>query len=76
MQGWQYGKGLIYLGSMFRLTKLASLRARVTLKEPLLRFEFKFKKEVNDKLKVRTIDSMVDSIFLQYGSSPEECLFC
>ena len=28
MQGWQYGKGLIYLSSIFRLTKLAFFRAR------------------------------------------------
>ena len=28
MQGWQYGKGLIYLSSIFRLKKLALLRAR------------------------------------------------
>ena len=32
MQGWQYRKGLIYLGPIFRLTKLAFLRARATLK--------------------------------------------
>ena len=28
MQGWQYGKGLIYLRTIFQLTKLAFLRAR------------------------------------------------
>jgi len=33
MQGWQYGKGLIYVGPMFRLTKGAFLRARAALKE-------------------------------------------
>ena len=27
-EGWQCGKGLIYLSSIFRLTKLAFLRAR------------------------------------------------
>ena len=32
MQGWQYVKGLIYLGPIFRLTKLAFLRATATLK--------------------------------------------
>ena len=32
MQGWQYVKGLIYLGSIYRLTNLAFLRARATLK--------------------------------------------
>ena len=29
MQGWQYGKGLFYLSSIFRLTKLAFLRGVV-----------------------------------------------
>ena len=33
MQGWQYGKGLIYLRPIFQLTKLAFLRARATMKE-------------------------------------------
>ena len=33
MQLWQYGKGLIYLRPIFRLTKLAFLRARATLKK-------------------------------------------
>ena len=33
MQGWQYGKGLTYLRPIFRLTKLAFLGARATLKE-------------------------------------------
>jgi len=28
MQGWHYGKGLIYLRPIFRLTKLAFLKAR------------------------------------------------
>ena len=28
MQGWHYGKGLIYYSSIFRLTKLVFLRAR------------------------------------------------
>ena len=28
-QGWQYGKGLIYLRQIFRLTELAFLRAEV-----------------------------------------------
>ena len=30
--GWQYGKGLIYLRPLFRLTKLAFHRVRATLK--------------------------------------------
>ena len=34
--GWQYGKGLIYLRPIFRLTKLAFHRARATLKRLLL----------------------------------------
>ena len=29
MQGWHYGKGLIYFRPIFRLTKLAFFRARV-----------------------------------------------
>ena len=29
MQGWYYGKGLIYYRPIFQLTKLAFLRARV-----------------------------------------------
>ena len=33
MQGWQYSKGVIYLRPIFRLTKLAFLRARATLKK-------------------------------------------
>jgi len=33
MQGWQYGKGLIYYGPIFWLAKLAFLRAKPTLKE-------------------------------------------
>ena len=33
MQGWQYGKGLIYLRSILWLTRLAFLRGRATLKE-------------------------------------------
>lgn len=33
MQGWQYGKELVYLRPIFWLTKLAFLRARATLKE-------------------------------------------
>ena len=28
MEGWQYGKGLTYYRPIFRLTKLAFLRAR------------------------------------------------
>jgi len=32
MQGWHYGKGLIYLRPIFRLTKLAFLKARAILK--------------------------------------------
>ena len=31
MQGWYYGKGLTYYRPIFRLTKLAFLRARVNL---------------------------------------------
>ena len=33
MQGWQYGKGPIYLRPIFRLTKLAFLRASATMKK-------------------------------------------
>jgi len=33
MHGWHYGKGLIYLRPIFRLTKLAFLKARATQKE-------------------------------------------
>ena len=33
MQRWQYGKGLIFFRPIFRLTKLAFLRARPTLKK-------------------------------------------
>ena len=33
MQGWHYGKGLIYLRPIFRLTKLAFLKARAMQKE-------------------------------------------
>ena len=33
MQGWHYGKGLIYYRPMFRLTKLAFLRVRAIPKE-------------------------------------------
>ena len=47
MQGWQYGKGLMYLRLIFQLTKLAFHRARATLKKNtimLLKFEFKFVK--------------------------------
>ena len=38
MQGWQYGKGLIYLRSIFRLTKLAFLRTRAVQRENVFRF--------------------------------------
>ena len=45
MQGWHYGKGLIYYRPIFRLTNLAFLRARAILRENifkrLLKFEFK-----------------------------------
>jgi len=45
MQGWQYGKGLIYYGPIFRLTKLAFLRARTIPRKNifsrLLKFEFR-----------------------------------
>ena len=45
MQGWHYGKGLIYYRPIFRLTKLAFLRARAIPRENifywLLKFEFK-----------------------------------
>ena len=40
MQGWFDGKGLIYYRSIFRLTKLAFLRARATERKYL---EFKLK---------------------------------
>ena len=33
MQGWHYGKGLIYYRPIFRLTKLALLRARAVQRE-------------------------------------------
>ena len=33
MQGWHYGKGLIYYWPIFRLTKLPFLRARTILRE-------------------------------------------
>jgi len=33
MQGWHYGKGLIYLRPIFPLTKLAFLKAKVIQKE-------------------------------------------
>jgi len=33
MQGWHYGKGLIYLRPIFRLTKLAFLKDRAIQKE-------------------------------------------
>ena len=45
MQGWHNGKGLIYYRPIFRLTKLAFLRARATPRENILKrlpkFEFK-----------------------------------
>ena len=45
MQGWHYGKGLIYSRAIFQLTNLAFLRARAILRENffkrLLKFEFK-----------------------------------
>ena len=40
MQDWYYGKGLIYYRSIFRLTKLAFLKARAAERKYL---EFKFK---------------------------------
>ena len=36
MQGWHYDKGLIYYRPIFRLTKLAFLRARAIPREKLL----------------------------------------
>ena len=33
MQGWHYGKGLIYYGPIFWLTKVAFLRARTIPRE-------------------------------------------
>ena len=36
-EGWQYGKGLIYLSSIFRLKKLAFLRARALSVSMVLR---------------------------------------
>jgi len=33
MQGWHYGKGLIYLRPIFHLTKLAFLKARASYRE-------------------------------------------
>ena len=41
MRGWQYGKGLIYLRPMFRLTKLAFLTARATLKKNIIKIPWK-----------------------------------
>ena len=41
MQGWHYGKGLIYSRPIFRLTNLAFLRARENIFKRLLKFEFK-----------------------------------
>ena len=45
MQGWHYGKGLIYYRPIFQLTNLAFLGARAILRENifkrLLKFEFK-----------------------------------
>ena len=45
MQGWHYGKGLIYYRPIFQLTNLAFLRARAILRENifkrLLKLEFK-----------------------------------
>ena len=46
MQGWHYGKGLIYYGPIFRLKKLAFLRDRATPREnifqPLVLTAFEF----------------------------------
>ena len=41
MQGWHYGKGLIYYRPIFRLTKLAFLRAKDIPREDIPKFEFK-----------------------------------
>ena len=35
MQGWHYGKGLIYYRPIFLLTKLAFLRARAVYREKI-----------------------------------------
>ena len=45
MKDWQYSKGLINFRPVFRLAKLAFLRARATLKKNTItatKFEFKF----------------------------------
>ena len=38
MQGWHYGKGLIYYRLIFRLTKLVFLRARTIPRENIFFF--------------------------------------
>ena len=38
MQGWHYDKGLIYYRTIFRLTKLAFLRARLILLAEILAY--------------------------------------
>ena len=40
MQGWHYGKGLIYYGPIFRLKKLAFLRDNIFKPLVLTAFEF------------------------------------
>ena len=63
MKDWQYSKGLINFRPVFRLAKLAFLRARATLKKNTItatKFEFKFTWKVIDILKIRTIDNIID----------------
>ena len=39
MQGWYYGKGLIYYRPIFQFTKLAFLRARVIPRENISKYK-------------------------------------
>ena len=47
MQGWYYGKGLIYYRPIFRLTKLAFLRARVIPRENISKYKDLYGKNPN-----------------------------
>ena len=47
MQGWYYGKGLIYYRPIFRLTKLAFLGARVIPRENISKYKDLYGKKPN-----------------------------
>ena len=64
MQGWHYGKGLIYYRPIFQLTKLAFLMARAGLFEGGLRYP---RVSANFELRYESLKSQFSWILFAYN---------